>query len=405
MIMADTEFSGCPPILIDITRLIFRLLKGKRPTGVDRVGLAYIRHYRSKPNGLRAVLSWHNRICVLDADQSAQVFDNLLNNGANVGKTYWHGLLGKLIWQGKPSAAFSGCLLFNTGHKGTESPDYVSALQKMGVRPVYFVHDLIPLTHPEYCRPEEESKHAQRMANILQSSAAIIVNSEDTQRALSTFAHENRLPEKPIHSAWLASGIEHTATQNLQPEKWRNQNYFVALGTIEARKNHLLLLHIWRQMLEQPHSDSLPHLLIIGQRGWECEQVADLLERCKKIQPYVHELNGINDAELTALLAHARALLFPSFTEGFGMPLVEALEAGLPVIAADIAVFREIGQGIPDFADPVDGKLWAQLIHAYTATDSPLRQSQIQRMQQYRPWTWQDHFQSVDAFLQQQGLL
>lgn len=87
------------------------------------------------------------------------------------------------------------------------------------------------------------------------------------------------------------------------------------------------------------------------------------------------------------------------------MPLVEALEAGLPVIAADIAVFREIGQGIPDFADPVDGKLWTQLIHAYAATDSPLRQSQIQRMQQYRPWTWQDHFQSVDAFLQQQGLL
>src|SRR5690606_38342094 len=71
-------------------------------------------------------------------------------------------------------------------------------LDRAGVRPVYFVHDLIPLTHPEYCRPGEPEKHQRRMRALLGYGAGIIGNSQDTLTELRSFAeHEAAIPMPP----------------------------------------------------------------------------------------------------------------------------------------------------------------------------------------------------------------
>jgi glycosyltransferase involved in cell wall biosynthesis len=85
--------------------------------------------------------------------------------------------------------------------------------------------------------------------------------------------------------------------------------------------------------------------------------------------------------------------------EGFGLPLVEALHHGTPVIASDLPVFREIGGGIPDFLDPLDGIAWRELILAYAADPSPARDAQLARLKGYRAPTWSDHFCVVDGLI------
>ncbi|WP_373740205.1 glycosyltransferase family 4 protein [Neisseria sp.] len=394
-------------VLIDITRLIFRLLKGKKATGVDKVGLAYIRHFSAAyGQRARAVLSWRGRVCVQDAQTSALLFGRLLqdNEAETVDVWFWRRQLLRLAAAFGIDKSYAGAVLLNTGHKGVESVHYIDALRRMGVKPVYFVHDLIPLTHPEYCREGEEAKHRLRMRHMLQSAAALIANSDDTKRELLDFAQRHGLPCPPVQTAWLASGVSRplAETAAVPSEISDGLPYFIVVGTVEARKNHLLLLQIWREMAES--GSNVPRLVIVGQRGWECEQTVDLLERCAKIRPFVVELNRASDAQLAALLKNARALLFPSFAEGFGMPLVEALEAGVPVIAADIPVFREIGQGIPDFASPLDGRRWLELIKNYADSDGLLRTQQLQRLLKYRAWTWDDHFAAVDGFLSEHGL-
>jgi glycosyltransferase involved in cell wall biosynthesis len=119
------------------------------------------------------------------------------------------------------------------------------------------------------------------------------------------------------------------------------------------------------------------------------------------MQDHVLERNDCSDAELVSWLQHARALLFPSFAEGYGMPLVEALGHGVPVIASDLPVFREIAGTIPDYLDPLDGPAWLRLLRSYAAPDSAERGSQLQRLQYFRVPTWQHHFQLVDAFLEE----
>src|ERR1700710_674754 len=101
------------------------------------------------------------------------------------------------------------------------------------------------------------------------------------------------------------------------PPKKSDRPYFLCVGTIEPRKNHLLLLHLWRRMVAL-HGNRAPRLLIVGKRGWENENVLDLLDRCPALRGHVIELGTVPDSKLTALLRGAQALLMPSFAEGFG---------------------------------------------------------------------------------------
>jgi hypothetical protein len=102
---------------------------------------------------------------------------------------------------------------------------------------------------------------------------------------------------------------------------------------------------------------------------------------------------------LRAWLHHARALLFPSFAEGFGMPIVEALAAGLPVIASDLPVLRQVAGAVPEFLDPIDALGWIRMIEDYAEPDSPRRARQLERLRGFHAPTWADHFGRVDAFI------
>lgn len=86
------------------------------------------------------------------------------------------------------------------------------------------------------------------------------------------------------------------------------------------------------------------------------------------------------------------------------MPMVEALALGVPVIGSDIPAFRVAGQGVPELISPLDGNLWAQRIKEYARENSPGRLDQLERLKNYSPPTWQQHFAKVEAMLGSQPL-
>jgi glycosyltransferase involved in cell wall biosynthesis len=177
----------------------------------------------------------------------------------------------------------------------------------------------------------------------------------------------------------------------------RDDAYFVVVGTIEPRKNHLLLLDVWDRLVAKL-GNAAPTLVVIGQRGWECENVVARLERSAGSGRVV-ELPRCSDAELGNYLHHARALLFPTFVEGYGMPLVEALVAGVPGIASDLGVFREVAGDVPEYADPSDADAWEALVIEYAAPGSARRAAQLQRLARFESPTWDAHFAQVDTLL------
>ncbi len=383
-----------PKILIDVTRLVYRRLKGKLPTGIDRVSLEYIRHYAARnTKPARAVLSLGPFNAVLSATDSAAVFAAVDREASMT----WLALrvIVKAFWWRWLCLDVAGNYLFNTGHMGLENPRYAWALRRFGARPVFVISDLIPITHPEYCRPGERERHLTRMRVALSTGSGIVTISQDTLDVLQRFCANKELKMPPAVAAPLAPGLP-----AIQPgPRPMARPYFVIIGTIEPRKNHWLLLQLWRQMVEKMGS-AAPRLVVIGQRGWECENVVDLLERCAQLEGVVVEKPYCSDAELITYLHHARALLFPSFAEGYGMPLTEALAIGVPVIASDLSVFRETSGDVPEYANPLDGRRWEDLIVEYTRPDSVRREAQLKRIEGFRPTTWPQHFARVDALLE-----
>jgi glycosyltransferase involved in cell wall biosynthesis len=90
----------------------------------------------------------------------------------------------------------------------------------------------------------------------------------------------------------------------------------------------------------------------------------------------------------------------PSYAEGFGMPVQEALALGTPVISSPLPAIKEFAGDIPDYAEPHDGTRWIELIEAYARSPSPQREAQVQRLKNFRHTTWQEHFQRVEEFME-----
>ncbi len=115
-----------------------------------------------------------------------------------------------------------------------------------------------------------------------------------------------------------------------------------------------------------------------AKRGWENENVVDLLDRSPEIRKHVIEIADLPTAALARVIASARALLMASFGEGYGLPVVEARAVGTPVIASDIPVFREIAPEAT-FRHPLDGPGWIAAIdeHAQTTPQRSATRSSI----------------------------
>lgn len=379
-------------MVIDATRLTRRALKGRTPTGIDRASLAYVEHYR---NQAQALVTWLGWSFLVSPAASRRLWGLLLAapGTRRRGRISLVLLWGAIAGFGSFGRA-RGHILFNTGHTGLERGRYCAVLNRYRFKPVFLIHDLIPVTHPEYCRPGERDRHAVRIRTALEHGAGLIANSRATLAELVEHAGQIRATVPAAVAAPLASCLKRAAP-GVRPIV---APYFVILGTIEARKNHWMLLQVWRQLVERL-GVAAPKLVVIGQRGWECENVFDLLDRCEPLKGFVIEHSTCSDLELNDYLHHSCALLYPSFAEGYGMALIEALTLGVPVIVSDLPAFREVGGAIPEYIDPLDGKRWAEVVLEFLRPDSRLRASQLERLTRFKEPTWSEHFAIVDELI------
>jgi glycosyltransferase involved in cell wall biosynthesis len=402
-------------ILFDATRLAMRG-RSNSPTGIDRVVLAYARWLVSRPDlDVVPVATWRGKLmplrpgCLPGLTARAQAMSTesgvrdlkwvALRNALEMDsapdwglrpshkpdkpdrkladglETVWLFMGGKL----EPRA---GDIYLNVAHSGLEQPDLLAGLVDQGVAPVVMVHDLIPLTHPEFCGPNAAAKHEGRVRGLLKFAALVLVNSSTTAEELGRYASLRSLRQPPIEVALL--GLEEAFLCD-RADRTTRRPYFITVGTIEARKNLAFLLTAWRRLAETM-GPKAPHLVLVGRRGWENEAVIDHLDRSSAVRKLVHEITDLTDEQVAALIRGSRALLAPSLAEGFDLPVIEALTLGAPVIASDIPVHRELARAA-QLIDPLDGLGWIEAIQS--ACDHPPRRPR-------RPaYSWDEHFKIV----------
>jgi alpha-1,2-rhamnosyltransferase len=144
--------------------------------------------------------------------------------------------------------------------------------------------------------------------------------------------------------------------------------FYLYVSTLEPRKNQAYALdafeRLWRRGIDAT-------MVMVGRIGWQCDE---LVHRVRTHDEYGKRLlmfNDADDSELAWLYQHAQALLFTSIVEGFGLPIVEALQQGLPVFASDIPVFREIATDGVTFVDLADPDSLADALALHVASAAP----------------------------------
>ncbi|WP_240653207.1 glycosyltransferase family 4 protein [Sphingomonas crocodyli] len=370
------------------------------PTGVDRVELAYVRGLQARLGdrlcyGATNPLGFYGRI---ESRIAEAFFDDLEWRWQGGKKRRWTRIeaIRQIIrmWPRpirKPKRQHSRYLIQASPSHLDKRDRVATKVAREQAHFVCTVFDLIPIEYPEYARPDGRSIHLARVETMAALADGLVTISASVAQSIEPYVMASG--RRPIMRPILL-GVDLPETL-IPPTLDVPAPYFVFISTIEPRKNHLLLLHAWRRMVEQHGAENVPHLVIVGRRGWENENIVDMLERCETIAGNVTELSGLSDDALFPLLAGARALLFPSFAEGFGMPVAEALSLGTPVICSDIPALREAGQDIPDYLDPLDGPGWINAVLDYAKEDSPRRAAQLERMKDWRTPTWDAHIDGV----------
>ena len=369
-----------PQIFMDVSRLLSRA-GNPVPTGIDRVEVEYVRYLLRHAAERTIFTAIHplGHIGLLQRDEVIAFIDQMeaVWNGEKVSPrsakwTARHLTFVRTLASG--SAVQPGGIYLLVSHHHLTRPDSIARfLRRHRAVFVPMVHDLIPIEFPEYARPAEPERHLRRITTVTDLADGVIVPSKAVEASLAPFIARSgrKIIVKTIpHGLHLHAMREETATM---PRTSQDQRpYFVSLGTIEPRKNHLLLLNQWRNMVQEL-GEHAPQLILVGRRGWENENVLDMLERCPALQGHVIEHNDLSDPQVVALLRRSQGLLFPSFAEGFGLPLAEALMLGVPCICSDLPVFREVAGDMALYLDPTNGPAWQTAIMDHMPDRHPKR--------------------------------
>lgn len=218
-------------------------------------------------------------------------------------------------------------------------------LKKQGVRIVAHIYDIISITHPQYCLERGVYNFMDFIGAHLQYADDIIVNAQATVDELQRFTQRLRISLPTCHVVPLGADFakQEIITEDQVPknvvEAVQNRPYILMVGTIEPRKNHKLLLEAYDKGLKEMGYN----IIMAGYMGWNMEEFEQKLESHPDYGKRIFHFTGLDDKAIAFLYQHAKFLAFCSYTEGFGLPIIEAIQRGTPVLAADVPVLREVG--------------------------------------------------------------
>ncbi|MCA1956365.1 glycosyltransferase family 1 protein [Zymomonas sp.] len=269
---------------------------------------------------------------------------------------------------------------------------------------ICLLYDTERLEYPEYIPTPEWQNLKKRLDIIARYADCVITDSEATRNRFLPFMAEAGRPIPVVTIPLGADALPHLKKADPRPksEQISDHPYFLAIESDHAGNNTEMLVTVWKRLILHLGTKA-PDLLVLGQRHPENSKLGKMLARNPDLQRHIRFRESCNDQQLSHMMQEARALLKPAFFARRGMVIAEALRHGLPVLASDIAVYREISSNMADYIDPLNGSAWEEAISEYMNPFSTRRQTQVMRLKGWHPMLWQDHMRKVLAVIAAQS--
>ena len=170
--------------------------------------------------------------------------------------------------------------------------------------------------------------------------------------------------------------------------------FVLFVSTLERRKNHEVLYRALVRLAEQGRT-VLPRLVFVGMRGWGVDDLLSDLERDPRVRDRVVRLHDVTDATLQQLYRQAAFTVFPSLSEGWGLPVAESLAHGRFCLVADTSSLREVGGELVEYLDPLDSAAWAQRLAHYLDHPEEVARREAAIRERFVPTPWSETARAV----------
>ncbi len=218
------------------------------------------------------------------------------------------------------------------------------------------VHDMTQFLFPETMKTSQFLYWRWLLPLALKRREAVITISDHSAQDISRILG---IPSNQLNVIPLAvdSVFTHTWTDSHSDAVVQKHHlpdyFFLIVGTLEPRKNHIRLLEAYTHLCRQ--TDTLPDLVFVGRKGWLYDSVLHRVSELN-LDERVHFVGAVPDVDLAVIYHLAEALLYPSLYEGFGLPILEAMASGCPVLTSNVSSIPEVAGDAAHYVDPISTK-------------------------------------------------
>lgn len=370
-------------IIFDISDLILYLRESRVPTGIQRVQLNIIHYaitdFREKANPIIVYFDPNRNDWIFIQDEAFLALYEATEAHATADEEAFQALMQDLA-EGQTLPAYLAAeprqdqfFLANLGSSWWIENYFqkVRELRKLhDLRYVPMVHDCIPLMAPEHCPKALVEDFRQWFLSAMLEADAVVTNShwsaKDIRRNLALALPDAALPIHPIalngnmrgHLA-LRDLAEREAVQRILPD---GAPFVLCVGTLESRKNHILLFKAWARLMQRHDAAAVPYLICLGRAGWLFDEAAEFMRSHPELHERVLLMSSVTDGALATLYEQCLFTISNSFYEGWGLPITESLSFGaLALVARNTSLTEAGGDAALYFEDNDPADLDAKL--------------------------------------------
>ncbi len=273
--------------------------------------------------------------------------------------------------------------------------DYVINLKAIGIQLIQISYDLLPIVAPQYSGHSTKT-FTRYVRNIYPICDLIISISKNTSNDIRTWLKQEKKNIPEIIEMRL--GDDFMLTRSIKPrhkifrkDKISNHGYLLSVGTVEARKNHTVLYYAYK--LAAQKGVDLPPIVVVGRPGWLAHDIYNIISQDPQTKDKFIFLKDVSDNELAWLYQHCAFTIYPSFYEGWGLPVAESISYSVPCLCSNTSSIPEIAGDKVNYFNPLSADDCLASIQKLLIPGE--RAAAIKRIARYKPTTWDSTVISV----------
>ena len=259
------------------------------------------------------------------------------------------------------------------------------------------IHDMIPIFNPEWCDRGVIASFTSWHRTVLPLADHVFTTSAATARDVQKYARQERisLPSEPIPIGVGAAFHRHTPGSGRPSHLPAPNSYVLFVSTLEARKNHIQMVRIWRRLVEERGAAHVPMLVFAGRAGWLVHDLMQQLAGMNWLDGKIRHIPSPTDRELAFLYEGCLFTVFPSLAEGWGLPVSESLATSKPCLASGTTAIPEAGESLARYFDPDNAEDVFRAISETLDDPQALSEWSDRIRRTYSPPQWRDCAQRI----------